>query len=236
MNNSELNMLQDLFVKAPAEVQSAIFVILNYIVAKNKLPQGENLFDLQSESGIEQIKKSKFIKDTELDNFKEDEISPVVISKAPISKQEEEDIKQFEEDLQSTTIETNPNKKERNSLTDTLVIKNLKATGNAPGDCKNAKKEENSPQIESLWSKYSKLYGEEKALEIGRKILEIANADYNYGIKELKGAKAREYWKNIADQAEKKFGVKSAWGIAYKAQIILLTADKLGYPVDVIGG
>ena len=71
---------------------------------------------------------------------------------------------------------------------------------------------------------------------MGRKILEIANADYNYGIKELKGVKAREYWKNIADLAEKKFGVKPAWGIAYKAQIILLTADKLGYPVKKIGG
>ena len=71
---------------------------------------------------------------------------------------------------------------------------------------------------------------------MGRNILEIANAEYSRAIKELKGAKAREYWKETDETAETKFGVKPAWGIAYKAQIILLTADKLGYPVKKIGG
>ena len=63
MNTIELNALQDLFISAPKEIQDAIFVILNYVNAKNKLPQDENVFDLQSEvnPGIMQIKKSGLI-------------------------------------------------------------------------------------------------------------------------------------------------------------------------------
>ncbi len=245
MNTIELNALQDLFISAPKEIQDAIFVILNYVNAKNKLPQDENVFDLQSEvnPGIMQIKKSGLIKENTLDSFEEPKEEPKVIAK--ISEEEQEDLKQFTLDLQEEPKKQEPKvqvkksvekgNSERNLLTDTMVIKNLKSTGNGPDDNKNAKKDIDSPYIESLWSQYSKLYGEQKALEMGRSILEIANADYNYGIKELKGVKAREYWKNIADLAEKKFGVKPAWGIAYKAQIILLTADKLGYPVKKIG-
>ena len=108
MNTIELNALQDLFISAPKEIQDAIFVILNYVNAKNKLPQDENVFDLQSEvnPGIIQIKKSGLIKENTLDNFEEPKEEPKVIAK--ISEEEQEDLKQFTLDLQEEPKKQEP--------------------------------------------------------------------------------------------------------------------------------
>lgn len=240
INNSELNKLQDLFTRIPEEAQDLIFSLLQMLASKNSIPQGENIWDLENNSGLEQIKKSNLIKENKLDNFKEQEADPVIVSKV-LTVEEQEDIKQFEADLlvpdvitKNSTISEPKKKKERNLLTDTLVIKNMRLTGNSPDDCKTAKIADGAPHIDSLWIKYCNLYGEEKALEIGRKICEVANADYEYGSKVLKGSEANKYWKSIAQQAEEKFGIKLGWGIASKGQLILLAAYKLGYPVDVI--
>lgn len=227
--NTDLTKLQDLFTKLPPHIQEAFFTLLSWAAAGTQFPQNENFFDLEADSGLTKIKNSELIEDN-LDNFNSKIKEPVVISKF-----EKEDIEQFDNDLKTKPF-TTTKKRDRNPLTDVMVIKNLRLTGNGPDDCKTAKINSDSPQIESLWSIYSKKYGQEKALEIGREICRVANINYEHGSKELKGSEATKYWKDTAQKAEEKFGIKLGWGIASKGQLILLAADELGYPVNKIGG
>ena len=237
-NSSDLNKLQDLFQRLPEPQQDLIFQLITYLLPVNELPKGRNVFDLiEQEDSVEKLKQTGFVKVNQLDNFETKE-EPIKI----ISKQEASDIEEF-----NTTVsaperkkkkEVNKPVKERkkrakSSLNDAAVIKIMRKSGNKEEN--NILKatlslDPNMETIDSLYTKYCRDYGEEKALEISWTIVPRAKEIQAEAIANEAVVGKKAAWDPIFEKA-RELNYPREKGIAYLGACVVIAANELGFPI-----
>lgn len=104
MNIQDATKLQDLFLQIEdIEAKDALLVILTKLADRDKLPNDFNIF----EDNIQDIKDTGFVKTEKLDDFIEEQ-APEILTKKPITKEEQEDIDIFTKDLMQEPSNTKP--------------------------------------------------------------------------------------------------------------------------------